>query len=138
MTVNQAPVVVTELGHSVTLPCEFSHSPEDNLTSTPIILYWLFANSPDQATWLKLWPNTKIKEYQERVERLDLNVNSANKSIRLSNVQWQDSAGKYICKVSFETVHTTERKKGNGTILRVYGKITFIILYGHFDRVKHC
>lgn len=113
---HQPPVLAASLGHNVTMPCHLSHS--DEMTPATI-LYWAnLGKDPDQS---KLWPPSE--EYQDRVEQLSKNQNSANLSILFKNVQWADT-GSYECKVSIlnPETHKRHRIKGNQTVLLIYGK----------------
>lgn len=109
--VHQPPVLITALGNDVIMPCHLS----TNDMVSPPILYWVNQDGT------KLWPPSD--KFQDRVDRMDENEQSLNKSIVFRNVQWVDS-GNYLCKLS---VLTTERKnryriKGNETQLLIYGK----------------
>lgn len=109
---------MTKLAQDVILQCLFTHSPDENVFKTPI-LYWDHLNSDKPVTWPRLWPITD--KYKGRVEPLDKDQSSSNKSILLRNVQWGD-AGKYQCKLSYTKGEQNERKRGDGTLLVVYGK----------------
>lgn len=109
--VYQPPFLITALGSNVTMPCHLS---SDDMVSPPI-LYWVDQDGTN------LWPRSG--KFQERVDRMDENEQSVNKSIVFRNVQWVDS-GNYLCMLS---ILTTERKnryriKGNETQLLIYGK----------------
>lgn len=85
---------------------------------TPPVLYWVYLTQ-DSTDNPRLWmPSEK---YDGRVELLDNNPNTSSKSILLKNVQWADS-GKYQCKVSVITEGDRFRRRGNDTLLMVYGK----------------
>uniref|UniRef100_A0A674PAP2 Ig-like domain-containing protein n=1 Tax=Takifugu rubripes TaxID=31033 RepID=A0A674PAP2_TAKRU len=111
ITVHQPPFVITVLGNDVIMPCHISS--DDTLS--PPVLYWEY---PDRT---KLWPPSE--KFKQRVDRVDENKQSLNKSIILKNVQWVDS-GNYLCKLSVLTAETKipYRTKGNETRLIIYGK----------------
>ncbi|XP_029928040.1 uncharacterized protein LOC115373681 isoform X2 [Myripristis murdjan] len=121
ITVHQDPVVVTSLDDDVTLPCELTLSREERLTKVPV-LYWEYLKSEQPGMWPKVWPASE--NYMGRVERLDNDFNSTNKSIRFKSVRWEDS-GMYQCKLSIHTARGgSERKKGSGTLLLVHDIIS--------------
>lgn len=111
VTVHQPPVLATALGHNVIMPCHLSNKEK----LTPPVLYWVYNDNS------KLWP--AAEKYKERVDLLDKNPDSSNKSILFKNVQWADS-GMYLCKLSIITTDNNKRSrtKGNETLLIVYGK----------------
>ncbi|XP_071376456.1 uncharacterized protein [Centroberyx affinis] len=133
ITVYQPPVVVAPLSHDVTMQCELTASPEEKMITIPV-LYWEFLKSDEPGVWPKLWP--AAQQYKGRVERLDINLKSSNKSIRFKNIQWEDS-GPYQCKLSIATESSgSERKKGKGTKLMVYDTMFFSTAEN--DTQLHC
>lgn len=116
VTVHQPPVLVTALGHDATLPCRLDLSHNEKMIALPV-LYWVYVKHPDNP---KLWRPSET--YKGRVDLLNENLNSSDKSILLRNVQWADG-GKYLCKLSVTTEKDQSfRAKGNETLLLVYGK----------------
>lgn len=121
VTVNQHPVIVTSLADDVILHCELTQSPEEKMTKIPV-LYWEYLKSDRPGMWPKLWPASA--KYNGRVERLDNDFESPNKSVLFRNVQWEDS-GAYQCKLSITTEKSgSERKRGNSTMLLVYDSVS--------------
>ncbi|XP_074508752.1 uncharacterized protein LOC141778411 isoform X3 [Sebastes fasciatus] len=130
VTVHQPPALTAALGHDVIMPCHLNLSPDEKM-KTPPILYW----SQTQNKTGNLW--TPSKEYVGRVDLLDNNPNTSNKSILLKNVQWADS-GKYLCKLSVTLQRKKSfRSKGNETLLKVYDTMIFN-LTGHNDSLLRC
>lgn len=120
VTVHQPPVLTTALGHDVVMPCQLNLSHDDKMV-TPPVLYWVYLSEDTENA--RVW--TPSEKYKERVHLLDNDLYSSNKSISLKNVQWADS-GKYLCKVSVATKRDERfRRKGNETLLMVYGKYEF-------------
>lgn len=111
ITVHQPPFVIIALGRDVMMPCHISS--DDTLSS--VALYWEYSDRT------KLWPPSD--KFKQRVDRVDENKQSLNKSIILKNVQWPDSRN-YLCKLSVLTAETKTpyRIKGNETRLIIYGK----------------
>lgn len=107
-------MLTTALGHDVVMPCSLSDN-QTMIIDTPV-LYWSNAHGD------KLLSSDSVK-YEGRVDRVDKNLNSSNKSILFKNVQWADSQ-KYLCKLSVKTKKDKNgfRIKGNQTLLLVYGK----------------
>ncbi|KAM9851783.1 uncharacterized protein ACBR49_004934 isoform 2-T2 [Aulostomus maculatus] len=119
VTVHQPPVLAAALGHDVIMPCQLSVS-QDEKTEISSILYWIHTTSDtgNSALWL---PSQK---YRGRVDLLDNNSKSSNKSIRFQKVQWADS-GRYLCKVTITTEGDLSfRRRGNETLLMVYVNVT--------------
>lgn len=130
VTVNQPRVLAAALGHDALMPCQLSLSRK---LVTPPVLYWIYL--VDDKELAKVWkPN---ENYVDRVDILDSDPLSLNKSILLKNVQWDDS-GKYQCKLSV-TTETDERfrEKGNGTLLMIYDTPIFT-LTGHNNTMLQC
>ncbi|XP_028280898.1 uncharacterized protein LOC114448865 [Parambassis ranga] len=119
VTVEQPPLVSAALGHDVIMPCVLQVTAEDTMV-TPPILYW--SQMMENVTTAKLW--TPSPPYKGRVDLLDTNRSSNNKSILLRNVQWTDS-GKYECKMSITTKKSSFRKKGRKTALVVHDTMLF-------------
>ncbi|XP_056900829.1 uncharacterized protein LOC130532298 isoform X1 [Takifugu flavidus] len=117
ITVHQPPFVITVLGNDVIMPCHISS--DDTLS--PPVLYWEY---PDRT---KLWPPSE--KFKQRVDRVDENKQSLNKSIILKNVQWVDS-GNYLCKLSVLTAETKTpyRTKGNETRLIIHDTVIFDVV----------
>lgn len=117
VTVHQPPVLTAALGNDVILPCQLEVSNDEKML-TPPVLYWVHLTQDKENP--RLW--TPSEKYDQRVELLEKNPNSSNKSVLLKNVQWADN-GKYLCKLSITTErHKSFRRKGNETLLMVYGK----------------
>ncbi len=115
VTVHQPPVLTAALGRDALMPCRLNFSRK---LVIPPVLYWIYLVGDIEHA--KVWrPN---KNYVDRVDILDSDPFSLNKSIILKNVQWGDG-GKYLCKLSV-TTETDERfrEKGDGTLLMIYGK----------------
>ncbi|KAM9851782.1 uncharacterized protein ACBR49_004934 isoform 1-T1 [Aulostomus maculatus] len=132
VTVHQPPVLAAALGHDVIMPCQLSVS-QDEKTEISSILYWIHTTSDtgNSALWL---PSQK---YRGRVDLLDNNSKSSNKSIRFQKVQWADS-GRYLCKVTITTEGDLSfRRRGNETLLMVYDTVLFG-LTSHNDSLLHC
>ncbi|XP_044064235.1 uncharacterized protein LOC122881741 isoform X2 [Siniperca chuatsi] len=129
VTVHQPPVLTTALGHDVVMPCTIFHN---ETMLTPPVLYWMYLtqNTANSRLWI---PSEK---YEGRVDLLDNNANSFNKSILLKNVQWADS-GKYLCRLSIITENDRFRRKGNETLLMVYDTMIFN-LTSHNDSLLWC
>lgn len=108
-------MLAAALDRDVVLPCELRFS-DVKLIGQPV-LYWTYFRGDDQD---RVWqPSGK---YVGRVDRLDNNGNSLNKSVLFKNVQWADS-GRYLCKLSITTDKDQRyRTLGNITTLLVYGK----------------
>ncbi|XP_026172691.1 uncharacterized protein LOC113136255 [Mastacembelus armatus] len=119
VTVHQPHVLIAALGHDVIMPCELRLPSNEKITAPPV-LYWLYTTHTDNP---RLWiPSDK---YMGRVNLVDKNDNSSNKSIALKNIQWADS-GKYLCKLSITTKRENSfRRKGNETLLMVYDTMIF-------------
>lgn len=110
-------MVTTALGYNVIMPCHLNISSDEKLESPPV-LYWFPSTADTNAD--KLWAPSE--KYKERVDLLDKEPYTTNKSILLQNVQWSDS-GKYLCKLSVTTTRSKRfRIKGAETSLMVYGK----------------
>lgn len=111
IVVIQPPVLITTLGSDVIIPCHLS---SDDMVNPPI-LYWEYQDGT------KLWPPSD--KFLERVDRMDKNEQSLNKSIVFRTVQWVDS-GNYLCKLSILTTGRKNRYRimGNKTQLLIYGK----------------
>lgn len=111
ITVHQPPVLIRTLGTDIILPCHLS---SDDMLSPPI-LYWVYQDT------IKLWPPSD--KFKNRVDRVDQNEESLNKSIVFKNVQWMDS-GNYLCKLSILTTESEKRYRirGNETQLIIYGR----------------
>ncbi|XP_034554196.1 uncharacterized protein LOC117823205 [Notolabrus celidotus] len=75
-------------------------------------------------------------KYRNRVQLMDDNINSRNKSILLKGVQWADS-GMYQCKLSITTEREKGRKLGGGTVLMIYDTMIFN-LTAHNDSLLCC
>lgn len=75
----------------------------------------------------KLWPDPE-SPYKDRVDVLDSDRNSPNRSVLLKNVQWEDSTGKYECKLSYRAAKQDKRTKGNGVKLLIHGNKTISML----------
>lgn len=112
----QPPVLITALGNNVIMPCHLS----SNDMVSPPILYWEYQDGN------KLWPPSD--KFQERVDCIDKNEWSLNKSIVFRNVQWVDS-GNYLCKLSILTAEKNNRYRirGNETQLLIYGKYSLLV-----------
>lgn len=82
------------------------------------ILYWEFMSQNKS----RLFPNQE-PQYNGRVDVLDDVQSSPNKSILFRNVRWEDS-GKYQCMLSYERDGDSERKRGAGVKLLIYGNFT--------------
>ncbi|XP_053288840.1 uncharacterized protein LOC128449605 isoform X2 [Pleuronectes platessa] len=132
VTVHQPPVITAALGHDVILPCQLSLSPDETLVTVPV-LYWVLITQ--DAEGHRLWKPSEI--YEGRVQLLDENPNSLNKSILLKKVQWADNR-KYSCKLTITTQKAKSfRCKGNKTLLTVYDAMTFN-LTAHNDSLLRC
>ncbi|XP_039974423.1 uncharacterized protein LOC120784578 isoform X2 [Xiphias gladius] len=132
VTVHQPPVLTAALGNDVILPCQLEVSNDEKML-TPPVLYWVHLTQDKENP--RLW--TPSEKYDQRVELLEKNPNSSNKSVLLKNVQWADN-GKYLCKLSITTErHKSFRRKGNETLLMVYDTMTFN-LTNHNDSVLRC
>lgn len=112
VTVHQPPVVTAALGRDVIMPCHLSNN--ESMAIKPV-LYWEDSNNA------KLWPMSA--KYEERVDLVDKNALSSDKSILFQNVQWADS-GKYLCKLSVMGADSNKRSRvrGNETLLLIHGK----------------
>lgn len=112
VTVYQPPVLTSALGGDVVMPCHLSNN--EKMVAPPV-LYWVYSDNA------KLWPSSE--KYKERVDLLDKDVHSSNKSMLFKNVQWADS-GKYLCKLSIMDTDSNKRSRvrGNETLLMIYGK----------------
>ncbi|XP_029307847.1 uncharacterized protein LOC115021492 isoform X2 [Cottoperca gobio] len=115
------------------MPCHLNLSHDEKML-TPPVLYWIYLTT-DGTDNPRVWiPSEK---YEGRVDTLDNNPNTSNKSIRFKNVQWADS-GRYLCKLSINTKRDKSfRKKGNETLLMVYDTMTFNPT-GHNDSLLSC
>ncbi|XP_036930421.1 uncharacterized protein LOC119006140 isoform X1 [Acanthopagrus latus] len=130
-TVHQPPVLTAALGHDAIMPCQLILS--DNVKMViPPVLYW--AVLPQESDDDKLWPPSE--NYKERVDLLDKDLYSPNKSVLFRNVQWADS-GRYQCKVSITTKDGRFRRLGNTSLLVVHDTMTFN-LSGHNDSLLRC
>ncbi|XP_010903657.1 uncharacterized protein LOC105031109 [Esox lucius] len=112
--------IVYKLSQNATFPCEFIHTPVQQVEKNPII-YW---HNMFQSNMTRLWPTSGL-HYKDRVEVLDSDLNSRNRSLLLKNVQWEDSEGKYECKLSYRAGGHSARTKGNGTKLLIYDSLSF-------------
>ncbi|XP_060937949.1 uncharacterized protein LOC133014700 [Limanda limanda] len=129
VTVHQPPVITAALGHDVIMPCQLSLSPDETLVTA--VLYWVTQDAEEH----KLWKPSEI--YEGRVQLLDENPKSLNKSIILKKVQWADNR-KYCCKLSITTETTKSfRSIGNKTLLTIYDAMTFN-LTAHNDSLLRC
>ncbi|XP_040899391.1 uncharacterized protein LOC121185402 isoform X1 [Toxotes jaculatrix] len=118
VAVHQPPVLTTALGNDVLMPCHLKVSHDEKVLTTPV-LYWVYLTQENSRLWV---PSEK---YAGRVDLLDKNQTSSNKSILLKNVQWADN-GKYLCKLSITTErHGSFRRKGNETLLMIYDTMIF-------------
>ncbi|XP_010788697.1 uncharacterized protein [Notothenia coriiceps] len=134
VTVYQPPVLTAVLGHDVIMPCQLSLTDEDKRMQTPPILYWMYSTEGSSGGSIVC---SYSENYTGRIERLDNNQNSSNKSILLKNVQWADT-GSYLCQLSL--------KNNNGTRFRTKGKETLLMIYdtmffnstGHNDSLLQC
>ncbi|KAJ7985371.1 hypothetical protein DPEC_G00351370 [Dallia pectoralis] len=114
--------IVCKLSQKVTFNCEFIHTPDQQVDQNPI-LYW---HNIHERNTTELWPQSQSEsQYKDRVDVLDRNQNSQNKSLLLKNVQWEDSNGKYECKLSYRTGNRSARKKGSGVKLLIYDSLFF-------------
>ncbi|XP_070822851.1 uncharacterized protein [Chaetodon trifascialis] len=114
------------------MPCQLSFSHNEKMV-TPPVLYWVYFTEDTESA--KVW--TPSEKYEKRVDLLDSDSYSSNKSISLKNVQWADS-GKYLCKVSIATKRDERfRSKGSETLLMVYDAMTFN-LTSHNDSLLWC
>lgn len=75
----------------------------------------------------RLWPDPE-SPYKDRVDVLDSDRNSPNRSVLLKNVQWEDSTGKYECKLSYRAAKQDKRTKGSGVKLLIHGNKTISML----------
>lgn len=117
VTIHQPPVLPAALGRDVIMPCELQLQ-DEKLMSQPVLYWWKLDKDGDDFT--RLLPSQPGND--GRVNLLDNNGTSLNKSVILTNVQWADS-GKFRCKLSLHTDRNGSfRKKGNATSLVVYGK----------------
>lgn len=133
VTVHQPPVLTTALGHDVIMPCHLNLSHDEKMV-TPPVLYWLCLTHNNTNNG-RLWSHSE--KYKGRVDLLDNDPNSSNKSIVFKNVQWADG-GKYLCKLSITTQRDKSfRRKGNETLLRVYDTVIFS-LTSHNDSLLRC
>ncbi|XP_026226123.1 uncharacterized protein LOC113169156 [Anabas testudineus] len=131
VTVHQPPVITAALGHDVIMPCQLRLTADEKMVKLPV-LYWLYAPHADN---VKVWEPSET--YTGRVDLLDQNEKSSNKSILLKSVRWADS-GKYLCKLSvFTEKEKSFRRKGNETLLMVYDNI-IINLTNHNDSRLQC
>ncbi|XP_038566688.1 uncharacterized protein LOC119897176 isoform X1 [Micropterus salmoides] len=132
VTVHQPPVLTTALGDDVMMPCQLNISHSEKMVTLPV-LYWVYVTQGPVRT--KVWfPSGR---YEGRVDLLDNNANSSNKSIHLKNVHWADS-GKYLCKLSMTTQKAKSfRKIGDGTFLLVHDTMMFN-LTSHNDSLLWC
>ena len=118
-------MITAALGHDAIMPCQLNLS--DNVKMViPPVLYW--AVLPQESDDNKLWPPSE--NYKERVDLLDKDLYSPNKSVLFRNVLWADS-GRYQCKVSITTKAGRFRRLGNTSLLVVHGK--YNILDVHFQ-----
>ncbi|KAE8289093.1 hypothetical protein D5F01_LYC12973 [Larimichthys crocea] len=100
---------------------------------SPPVLYWF--RSAGDTDDNQLWEPSE--KYQKRVDLLDKETNTTNKSILLKNVLWSDS-GKYLCKLSVTTTRSKRfRIKGTETLLMVYDTMIFN-LTGHNSTLISC
>ncbi|XP_051263364.1 uncharacterized protein LOC127367511 isoform X2 [Dicentrarchus labrax] len=113
VTIHQPPVLTTALGHDVVMPCHLTH---DEKMLTPSVLYWTDTNN------VRVWRPSE--NYEGRVDLLDHDVLSLNKSLLLRKVKWTDGR-KYLCKVSITLQDKRFRMSGNGTLLMVYDTVNF-------------
>ena len=124
VTVHQPPVITAALGHDVIMPCQLNLSPDETLLTVPVLYWTLISQDAEEH---RLWEPSEV--YEGRVQLLDENLNSLNKSILLRNVQWADN-GKYECKLSVITETKRFRSKGNETLLTVYGNLFLLLQWG--------
>uniref|UniRef100_A0AAQ5YMD9 Ig-like domain-containing protein n=1 Tax=Amphiprion ocellaris TaxID=80972 RepID=A0AAQ5YMD9_AMPOC len=123
VTVHQPPVLTAALGGDTIMPCELQLSHDEKMVSTPV-LYWHYLQ---QESNKRLWQPSE--PYKGRVQLLDDNKKSWNKSIVLKEVQWADS-GRYECKLTVTTQREGSfRKKGNLTSLAVHGKYKIFLCF---------
>ncbi|XP_023150255.2 uncharacterized protein LOC111585109 [Amphiprion ocellaris] len=131
VTVHQPPVLTAALGGDTIMPCELQLSHDEKMVSTPV-LYWHYLQ---QESNKRLWQPSE--PYKGRVQLLDDNKKSWNKSIVLKEVQWADS-GRYECKLTVTTQREGSfRKKGNLTSLAVHDSMLFN-LTGHNASLLRC
>ncbi|XP_051812745.1 uncharacterized protein LOC127536436 [Acanthochromis polyacanthus] len=120
VAVHQPPVLAAALGQDTIMPCELQLSHDENMTGTPV-LYWHYMQQGDNNK--KLWKPTE--PYEGRVQLVDDNRESLDKSIVLKEVQWADS-GMYECKLTVSTQRKgSHREKGNQTSLVVHDSLLF-------------
>ncbi|XP_019111507.1 uncharacterized protein LOC104930291 isoform X2 [Larimichthys crocea] len=132
VSVHQPPVITTALGHDVIMPCHLNISHDEKMESPPVLYWFRSAGDTDDN---KLWEPSE--KYQKRVDLLDKETNTTNKSILLKNVLWSDS-GKYLCKLSVTTTRSKRfRIKGTETLLMVYDTMIFN-LTGHNSTLISC
>ncbi|KAM3615295.1 uncharacterized protein V6R79_026182 [Siganus canaliculatus] len=131
VTVHQPSVLTAALGHDVTMPCQIIHSAGEKITGKEV-LYWEYSTKGSESAKNLL----HLDDYKDRVDILDKNPVSLNKSILLRNVQWADS-GTYLCKLSIREPQRHFRKKGRKTLLLVYDTMTFN-LTSHSDSLLLC
>ncbi|XP_071240062.1 uncharacterized protein [Salvelinus alpinus] len=121
-TVTQTPdEVVYQLAQNASMDCQFIHTPDQQVAKNPI-LYWHKITSLTKMT--RLWPDPE-SPYKDRVEVLDSDRNSPNRSVLLKNVQWEDSSGKYECKLSYRAAKQDKRMKGSGVKLFIHDLMFF-------------
>ncbi|KAG7469043.1 hypothetical protein MATL_G00124470 [Megalops atlanticus] len=117
--VTQTPsVVVTGLGHNVTLDCQFIHTAEQQVTEP--ILYWYYRGQSGED--LYIYPPQK--EQPNRVLLLHEEQSSANWSIVLQEVRWEDWR-KYHCMLSYDKAGRGKRTRGGGAWLLLHGPMSF-------------
>ncbi|XP_030606119.1 uncharacterized protein LOC115794643 [Archocentrus centrarchus] len=128
VTVHQPPVLSAALGRDVIMPCELQLE-DEKLMSQPVLYWWKLNKEGDDFT--PLIPSQLGND--SRVNLLDNNRTSSNKSIILTNVEWADS-GKFRCKLSLQTHRGGSfRKKGNATSLVLYDTVVFNV-----TKHSHC
>ncbi|CAB1333474.1 unnamed protein product, partial [Coregonus sp. 'balchen'] len=124
-SVTQRPdEVVYKLAQDALFDCQFIHTPDQQVAKNPI-LYWHQITSRESKTEMtRLWPDPELM-YKDRVEVLDSDRNSPNRSVLLKNVQWEDSCGKYECKLSYWAAGQAKRTKGSGVKLLIHDSMFF-------------
>ncbi|KAL0984806.1 hypothetical protein UPYG_G00147160 [Umbra pygmaea] len=111
-------VIVHKLSQNATFNCEFIHTPEQQVEPNPI-LYW---HNIVQTNMTRLWPDAE-HPFMNRVDVLDHDCNSSNRSILLKNIQWEDSQGQYECKLSYRVGKDSKRTKGIAVKLLIYDSL---------------
>ncbi|KAL0984805.1 hypothetical protein UPYG_G00147150 [Umbra pygmaea] len=70
----------------------------------------------------RIWPDAE-HPFMNRVDVLDHDRNSSNRSILLKNIQWEDSQGQYECKLSYRAGKHRNRTKGIAVKLLIYDSL---------------